>query len=251
MDNGTEFGFLKTGEPKIRFKFDEIKKIDVGSEGLKSLVTVTSARGEHGTYFAKEVRRPEVAYEQLEKYRYFKRHGINVPRLFKPAQLSSGEVYILVNDLTQNGQYLALSPNDPETHTPSFQQLIKKISPEVKSQIMRDLVKIGMAALGRDENGTENDQVAYGIPGANALMLLINKENPDDARVLIGDFGDDIIKRRVRTTPEIEYTDFLGVGGFAARMFGEPFELPAHNPFSKFNKQIKRYYKQSLAEWQV
>lgn len=177
-------GIIKNGFIDYRFKFTQLRIIERGTEGAKCIGVLSSRRGIHGRYFLKEARFDESrALDQRSFYLDLRNRGVHVPNVFKAVLSENGEPFVLVSDLSGEGERLVLSHHDQDDiKSPLAKKAIRAIPGRVVNKLRGDLLTFCAKAA-------DLDQEKYYELSSTAYFLVLNPFNPEGAEVIVGDLG--------------------------------------------------------------
>lgn len=238
-DNSQSFAVNRGNvDRKNVFRLAELGDIKTGIEGRKILATISSDRGEHGRYFLKQLPENE-GKRQLDKWKYLKDRGVNVPNIFKPIVLADGTNNLLIQDLSENGRYQVLSGNNFEARTTEYLKASKQISSEARDKLKGDIVYACEAAAGKHEPGNNPGDTMLELD-PNAFMLAMNPNDSSDAKVYVADFGLDVSQRNKQDIDSnlLLEINLQNAAVFYASMTGEVFQLPDDSPQAYLNKDF-------------
>ncbi|MCA9371663.1 hypothetical protein KC726_02070 [Candidatus Woesebacteria bacterium] len=229
-----------SGNNRFVFRYGGMADIPVGIEGRKMLAQVESYRGNHGRYFFKELINEEDGKKQVNKWNYLRKHGVNVPDLFKPVTLADGTPSLVIQDLSDKGRYQVLGMNNREINGQDYLETSRKISQSARERIIGDMVRACEAASGMYDNDDNPDGIIYTLQN-NAFIIAINPLDQEDAIVYVADLGLDVMKRnKSKDDPNsVLESNLRSAADFYSWMTGEIFQLPPeHSLASKMNSDF-------------
>lgn len=175
-----------------------LKRIMVGDERQKFVSEVYQGDQLVGTFFIKETIIEEAVRQRL-KWEFFAEERpdangrkANVPDVLEPIVFENRTGAILVEYLNVGENFYICSPNNPEIDTPEYHACLEAVNPECYQKMIEDMYYLCELASKAYKPRHSKVPIKGYLLQPNAFMIRLNKENPNDSQMDLGDFGADV-----------------------------------------------------------
>lgn len=222
MENAYTFVVNRQSDiESAEFTCTDIKQIDVGMEGFKFLANISTPRGKNlGRAFIKNAETTEEQAEQVAKHSFFKANGVNVTCQYKPIILNGKHYYCLMEDLTENGNYFVLGPNNFDISRDWILESLSSLEQEILIRIQSSMIQACEVA-----SGIYNDHPNVYEFQSNAFLIKFNPNELSKTEVLLADIGMDVkVEEKLSKDPTQTLIENLkSAAHFYSYMTNQPF----------------------------